>query len=111
MAITQDQFREALERVNLYNNQINTHIGPDPSKPGCRVQLSEYGLQVDAANYPGFPDSLRIGKRKGKILDFIPYQYGDGVVTIKWDGISFPESRHIHQVRPVDEKPLKKETP
>jgi hypothetical protein len=93
MMITKQQFRDAMVIVETYCSQLHkAHvIGSAVNEVGCRVKLSSWGLEMQ-------------GKRKSKlvgtVVDYIQWMHykNDGTVTVKWDGISKPDSMHISQI-------------
>lgn len=93
--ISKEKFREAMAIVEQYSAQldlagvggstVNTH------DIGCKVKLSKWGKEMQT------PHNLT-----GKVIDYIPYLYnGDGLVTVKWELKSKPESMHISQVEAI----------
>jgi hypothetical protein len=93
--VTRSQFKDALYLIEEYAAQVQT-TGILPHQIGCRVELSEYGKSVER----------EIGKRahtrKGTVIDWLMWHsVTDGLVTIKWDGVKVPETRHVGQVQAV----------
>ena len=98
-AVTVEQFRNALVIIERYNEQIAGRRCRSEKQIGCLVSLSSYGKEVDKDN------NDKRKKIKGKVIDWLDWcstpTFEDGLVTIKWEGISKPETRHISQVMPV----------
>ncbi len=79
--------------IGKYTDQLHkaniTSIGV--TEIGCRVRLSKWGLEMQ-------------GKRKAKlvgtVLDFSQWMHyeNQGIVTVKWDGISKPDSMDVSQI-------------
>lgn len=91
--ITKQQMREALTVIERYTEQLHKAnvTSSSVNQPGCRVKLSAWGLEMQGKN-----KNMQVGT----VIDFSQWmQYkNDGTVTVKWDGISKPDSMHISQV-------------
>jgi hypothetical protein len=97
MPITKKQYLEAMSIVTQYCFQIQENQSADVSTIGCRVKLSAWGLQAQGT---------RLKKRRGKIIDYIPWIYpNQGSVIVLWDGKKKPDGMHESQVEPEKTKP------
>lgn len=97
--VSLNEFRKAMIIVESYYDQIVSIHAKSAKQIGCLVILSQYGKEVDKDN------ECKNIKRQGKIIDWLDWcstpTCEDGLVTIKWDGILKPETRHISQVSPI----------
>jgi hypothetical protein len=94
--ITKQQMREALTLIAGYTEQLHKAnvTSSAVNQPGCRVKLSSWGLEMQGKNKK---------KQFGTVIDFRQWMHfkDDGIVTVKWDGISKPDSMHISQIEAV----------
>ena len=70
--------------------QIESYVNK-PCYTGCRVRLSHFGIKMQE------PHNLI-----GTVIGYIPYPinpHTDGIVTVKWDNRTEPESMHIDHVQ------------
>ena len=94
--ITKKQVNEALQLLADYAQQLETRTHVKlKHEIGCRVRLSEYGIKMQGA---------RKKKLKGTVIKYLPYMMNptsDGIVYVKWDGVSKPDAMHICQIEPL----------
>jgi hypothetical protein len=92
--ITAQQFKAAMLIVEQYCHQVEEKKTTNVTTIGCRVQLSQHGLEMQGK---------RLRSRRGKIVQFHPGVYGgDGTVWVKWDNVKKPSAMHESQVCTVN---------
>jgi|GEM_PF-5218071 len=90
--VTKEEFRKAMVVVESYCGQVGKKKNAETNEIGCRVKLSEWGLEMQGKRNRG---------KRGIVVDFsegVINKIRDGTVTVKWDGVSKPSQMHISQV-------------
>lgn len=89
--ITEKEYKEALQKVTQYAIEKAPSANKQ-SDIGAKVTLSDFGIKMQGKNK---------NKKSGIVIEWHQWMHypNDGTVTVKWDGISKPESMHVSQVK------------
>lgn len=97
LLMKEQEYKEALSKVMEYVAK-KMPLAESPNQIGCRVKLSEHGLEMQGNN-----------KRKLQGVIIAWYQWmnfhNDGTVTVKWDTIKKPVDMHVSHVQPISKAP------
>jgi hypothetical protein len=94
--ISKEQFKDALRVIESYEKQVRDSLPKETHEVGCRVKLSEWGIEMQGNN-----------TSKGTVIEVVRgavCKLTDATVLIKWDDIPVPDWMHIDHIASIEKR-------